>query len=291
MQIVFHLGVHSTDHDKLLKGLLKSKGYLAARGTVVPGPGRYRNLIRKTISALDGARASSETQEALLDAIIEEEKAKRVVLSNENFICIVPRVFDGSGFYPQVTEKIVSYTNLFHGYDLEFMIGICNPATHIPELCKRNPDLAYDAYLSGSDPLALRWSSVISQIREANPEAPITVWCNEDTPLIWSQILEEMAGNASGHSFEAEYDLLAEIMSAEGMKRFMGYLETHPPQNDVQKRRIIAAFLDKFANDDAIEVEIDLPNWDEAYVAALTANYEHDLTVIQKIPNIRFLHP
>lgn len=289
MQIAFHLGAHSTDNDKLLKGLLKNKGYLSERGIVVPGPGSYRNLIRKTITALGGARASIETQEALLDTILEVDQAERLVLSNENFICVTPRVFDGPNFYPQIWDKITSYSNLFHGYDLEFHLGICNPAVFIPELCLRTPKMNYFDYLSGSDPKALRWSSIVNAITDTYPHAPVTVWCNEDTPLIWSHILSALAGIEEGHSFDGEYALVEEIMSPEGMKRFLGYLEAHPPQNDMQKGRIIAAFLDKFAKPDEIETEIDLPGWDEVYVQELTANYETDVKTIKRMPGVRFI--
>lgn len=289
MQIAFHMGAHSTDCDKLLKGLLKNKRYLASRKIVVPGPGRYRNLIRKTIGALNGARASVETQEALFDAIIEEDEADRLILSNENFICVAPRVFDGPTFYPQITDKVVSYVNLFHGHDLEFHLGLCNPAVQIPDLCARTPKLNYEDYLSGSNPMALRWSSVVQAIQTNYPHAPINVWCNEDTPLIWSHILSNLAGFEQNYTFDGEFDLVEEIMSDEGMKRLRSYLVVHPPQSDVQKGRIIAAFLDKFAEADAIETEIDLPGWDDAYVNELTSIYDDDVSMIKKMPGVKFL--
>ena len=48
-------------------------------------------------------------------------------------------------------------------------------------------------------------------------------------------------------------------MSDEGMNRFLNYLRTHPPKSESQKRRVIAAFLDKYALYDKIEEVVDLP--------------------------------
>ncbi|WP_380053035.1 hypothetical protein ACFE33_10445 [Falsihalocynthiibacter sp. SS001] len=291
MQIAFHLGAHSTDNDKLLKTLLKNSGQLHARGTVVPGPGRYRDLIRKTIVALKGDRATVESQEALFDAIIEESEAERLILSNENFICITRTAFDGTGFYPQTSEKIVSYSNLFHGYDLEFHLAISNPAILIPELFARSPQPTLADYLDGSDPMDLRWSTIIKAIHEANPDASITIWCNEDSPLIWTDILGALADVDETFKFEGEFDFIQEIMSKEGMRRLQSYLRTHPPKNARQKRRIIAAFLDKFATSAAIEMEINLEGWDDTYIERLTALYEEDVQHIAQLPYVRFLSP
>ncbi|MDE0590029.1 hypothetical protein OU789_08850 [Halocynthiibacter sp. C4] len=291
MQVVFHLGVHSTDSDKLLKSLLKDKGKLALHGVAVPGPGKYRALIRTTIADLEGARSNQETRQKLFDSMLQDNTIERVVLTNENFICVTPRVFDGIGFYPQTIEKVVSYCNLFYGHDVEFQIAISNPAVLIPTLFNRMNDISYKDYLSGTDPMSLRWSSVINQIREASPQSKITCWCNEDAPVIWSEVLHSLVGLDTSFAFRGEYDLLEEIMTKEGLERFYAYLKTHPPQSALQQRRIIAAFLDKFVREEVLDIEIDLPGWDDDYVAALTAIYEDDILEIKRIPGVRFIEP
>ena len=44
-------------------------------------------------------------------------------------------------------------------------------------------------------------------------------------------------------------------MSKEGMQRFAAYLKSHPDMTEIQKRRVISAFLDKFALEEEIEEE------------------------------------
>jgi hypothetical protein len=53
MQIVYHIGANCTDQDRLLKSVLKNAETFAAQGVKVPGPGKYRRLIRDTIQKLD----------------------------------------------------------------------------------------------------------------------------------------------------------------------------------------------------------------------------------------------
>lgn len=291
MQVLFHLGAHSTDGDKLIKSLLKNKGPLAEQGVIVPGPGRYRVLIRETLQRLRGEQPSDDAQVALMDAIVDEDEVGRLVLSNEHFICVQGRVFEDGQLYAQTSKKIAAMSNLFHGADIGFCLGISNPVTFIPALYGRVKDRQFREFLGDMDPLDIRWSDMIARIRAANPAATVTVWCNEDTPLIWGEIMREMAGVEPGLELVGTFDLLREIMRPDGMERFRSYLETHPPQTEIQLRRIIAAFLDKFAIEDAIEIELDIPGWTEEYITSLTEIYEEDLNAIERIPGVTLITP
>ena len=61
--------------------------------------------------------------------------------------------------------------------------------------------------------------------------------------------------------------------------------------SEIQKRRVIAAFLDKFAQEDAIEEELDMPGWSEELIDQLTEIYDDDLYAIQRIPGINLITP
>ncbi len=75
------------------------------------------------------------------------------------------------------------------------------------------------------------------------------------------------------------------------MKRFREFLAQNPNVNEQQKRRIMSAFLDKYALDDEIEEELDLPGWDAAYVDMLTELYEDDLHTLSAIPGVTIIAP
>ena len=291
MQIAFHIGAHCTDDDKLLKCLLKNKGKLASDGVIIPGPGRYRKLVRETVASLNNQPASEETQEALLDAIIDEDSAGRLILTNENFICNIPRIFEHQNLYGAAAEKVVGLCQLFPSAEVELFLAVRNPATFLPALAARADDRTHEQLLHNTNPTTLLWSELAHRIRMAAPNAALTIWANEDTPLIWSELLHELAGIEPHDALNGEFDLLEEIMSKEGIRRFRSYMASHPPQTEIQKRRVIAAFLDKFALEDEIEVELDLPGWTDEYVNALTELYEEDLFTIQRMPGVNFISP
>ena len=71
MQVVFHLGAPCTDDDRLIKSLLKNREALAKDGVAVPTPALYREVIKDTLRALDGAPAPAEMSRTILDVELE----------------------------------------------------------------------------------------------------------------------------------------------------------------------------------------------------------------------------
>ena len=291
MQIVLHIGVHDTDEDRLLKCLLRNTEKLAEEGIIVPETGRYRPVVREALQTLQDNAASDQMQQTLLDALVDDDEAHRVILSHDSFLGMPGRAIKGDKFFPLVTKRGPRLRNHFAKSQMEIFIALRNPATFLPALFARTKETDFTAFIDGSDPLALRWSDMIARLRQAVPDAPVTVWCNEDTPLIWYEILQRMSGHDEFTLLDGRDDFYAGIMSKTGLTRMQSYLKAHPPQNSMQLRRIIAAFLDKFALEDALEEEIDLPGWDEAYVDQLTANYDADVALLGDIEGVTYITP
>lgn len=290
MEIVLHIGAHSTDEDNLLRCIYKNREALAPDGIVVAEPSRYRPAIRETMQALVGDVAPLETQEALLDSIIDEDNAKRVILSHESFLCVPGRSIGDGMLYPTTSLKAARLRNLFSRQDVRFCIGLRDPATFIPAVFSRAQEPNFDTFLAGCDPMTLRWSDMISRLRRAAPDAPVTVWCNEDTPLLWPHILSAIIQPPEGFAFDGVNDFLGTIMGRGGLSRLQAYLKAHPPKTEDQRQRIVAAFLDKFAAD-AMEEEIDLPGWTASYIAQITELYERDLESVDAMPGVTLLTP
>ncbi|MBS8226382.1 hypothetical protein [Vannielia litorea] len=291
MQVVYHLGAHCTDNDKLFRCLLKNKGELAEIGTMVTGPGRYRRVLREAMNALKGQPASAELQEDMLAAVLDEDHAERLVFSNEQFVCAAHAVLAENRIYPQIGEKVRWIRNLFPEAEAEFHIGIANPATFIPDLFGRCKEEDFTAFIAGVTPVELRWSDTVAAIRTAVPDARLVAWCNEDTPLIWPEILRDMGAMPATMPIEGENDLLGTIMSEEGLCRMESYLASHPVKTPQQRQRVVTAFLDKYARPEAVEVEMDLPGWSAELVEQLTQSYVEDVERIRSIEGVTFLAP
>jgi len=257
----------------------------------VPNIGRYRPVIRETLQALKGASPSSEMQQTLIDAMVDNDHAKRIVLSHDSFLGVPGRAVENNLFYTTVAYRAPRLRALFADCDVQLYFAIRDPASFIPEVYHRAQESNFNAYMEGSDAQSLRWSDMIARLRQAVPECPVTIWCNEDTPLIWNQVLQAISGHDHGVVLEGRDDFINGLMAPAGAGRLASYLAAPPPQNEAQRRRVIEAFLDKFVTTDVLEQEIDLPGWTEPYVAQLSASYEADLAVIRQMPDVTFIEP
>ena len=289
MIISLHLGAHSTDDDQLIRSLQRNPEILEREGVAVPEPPRYRGLLRDVMIKLRGARADADTQQMIFDALLDGDTPERLVLSNESFICATERAFDGGQLYTRAGEKTAWLRNIFPDHRVEFFVSVRNPATWIPAMSGRVDNKAFSDGVNSLDPDVVVWSDMIRAIREANPDSPITVWCNEDTPLIWPEVMHEIAGIEPNVQLMGGFDILATIMAREGIKRLRGYLSSHPPASEIQRRRVLTAFLDKYALEDEIEEELDLPGWTPELVEHLTDVYDDDMIEIGRIPGVTLL--
>lgn len=291
MQIVLHAGAHFTEEERLFKTLLRNKAEFADLGVNVPGPGRYRPLLRDMLSALDSARPSTDARDILLDAILDDAKADRVILSHVHMFG-APRgcVRDGV-LYNMAPTRMAQLDEIFAEDELELFICMRNPAAFLPALFAGAPQPDMNEFLRGYSPLRIRWSETLSAIRAAAPNVAITAWCFEDLPMVWAETVREMAGLGPGSKITGGFDLLRDIMKPEGMQRFRGYLKSHPDMSERQKRRVIAAFLDKYAIDDALEEELEAPGWTDELVDQLTDIYEEDMRAVAHIPGVNFIAP
>mgnify|MGYP006084880829 FL=1 len=60
---------------------------------------------------------------------------------------------------------------------------------------------------------------------------------------------------------------------------------------EIQKRRVISAFLDKFALEEEIEDELDLAGWTKDLMDDMTDVYDEDMLEVQRIPGITLIAP
>jgi len=291
MQIVLHAGAHFTDEGKLLGSLSQNRDLLAQNGIALPPQSTYRRQIRDTLGQMNNATMAADYKGAIMGGMIGDAKPDRMILSNDNFFGVPRRAIRDNCLFPTAGDRLRGVSSLFYGEDLEIFMAIRNPATFVPALVAASPNHPIEEVTDNCDPLALRWSELILRIRDAVPHIPVTVWCNEDTPIIWEEIMRDMAGLDPATPVAGGTDLLRSIMSDEGMARLEAFLADHPGVTEIQKRRIYAAFLDKFAIEDEIEEELDLPGWTVPMVDHMTQAYDEDVYRIERIPGVTVLTP
>ncbi|SFA80460.1 hypothetical protein SAMN05421688_1040 [Poseidonocella pacifica] len=291
MKIALHIGAHSTDEDRLLKGLLRNADLLREHGTHVPGPSRYRQLLRETMLALIGSDPAPDTREILLDAILEGDGCERLVLSHESFACLPHRIFDEGQFYRLMGKRLASFAELFRADELEIFLAIRDPASFLPAAFAQVRNRSFEDFLGSADPERISWLELLNRLKASVPGIPLTVWCNEDTPLLWGQILHELAGIPADIPMEGELSLVSEITDPTIFARLSEHLEERPPATAEGRMRVITAYLREGAIAEKMVQDADLPGWTDDTVQRLGALYDAELPSIRALPGVRFLEP
>ncbi|WP_342071674.1 hypothetical protein [Yoonia algicola] len=291
MQIAFHIGANCTDEDRLLKSVLRNADVLLQQGIAVPGPGRYRKLIREAIESLDGAQPTAEARDVLLDAIVEDDKITRLVLSNDNFLTVPKRIFDHGVFYHQAEKKVRGLHSLFPEDDIALFMGMRHPASFLQETATRAGVTGLGEYLGVLQPLELRWSDVIRRIKLAAPQTPLYVWCNEDTPLIWEELIRLFSGVSADMPIAGQFDVLSTIIGPEGLEMLTSGMASLADDDIEARQDLIADILETHALPEQVEDHIDLPELTDAVVQAMTASYEADLDVIGQMEGVELILP
>ncbi|WP_095595996.1 hypothetical protein [Actibacterium pelagium] len=291
MKFAYHFGAHCTDEDRLLKCLFKNRGALGERSINVSGPGRYRAQLRAAVGELRGEIASDAKQDELLDDVIIFDNVERVIFSHSAFLGSAGGAVGLGRFYPKAGELAQGYARLFPQDHCEFFIAVRDPATYFPAIFKQSGEKDFEKFMMGIEPINMYWSETISRIRRASPGSPLIVWANEDSPVIWHDILNRFAGIGPDMTLRGSYDFPASLMSEDGVQALASRLKTDPPKDAASKRALLADMLDTYGRPDAMEEEIDLPHWSQDLINALTEAYEEDLERIAKMEGVTFLTP
>lgn len=292
MQVVYHIGAHVTDEDRLLRCLLKNTDQLRKIGSIVPGPGRYRRLIGDTLAALSTVSPDTLSAEALLDSIAEDDNIQRLVLSFEAFSAGPRQIVRDGMLYARMEQRIKMLSQLFGPAQYEFHMAMRNPVSFISALSQRDKMPSLGELMSEIDLNAPLWSDVIRRIRSANPDARIVVWCNEDAPILWGDLLRNLADlPMDGPDLEGSHEFLADLLTEDGASALRKYLAQYPPQLPEERHRLAEEFLDRFANPDQVEDDIDLPGWNAADVEHATARYYEDVDYISRMRGVELIQP
>lgn len=292
MDIALHLGVHCTDDERLLRALLKNRSRLTEDGIALPASRGYRQMLPKLVRSLRGSPAGGDVQEMVRDALLGEMRAERLVLSHENLACFPGNAVGPNGLYPYLHQRVAAYANIFPGDDCTFFLALKNPAVLVPEVLSRAGVSDREAHLGGIDPVDLCWGPVVRRMLEAVPDARLVLWCNEDTPLIWPELLHAVAGLDGTAPLEGEDDMLTMLLSEEGLAALRAHLaEVEGPFTQAERHDITSDFLERYAKPEEMEASIDMPGWSAALVAEMTEIYDEDAAEAADLPGVSFLLP
>lgn len=287
--IVYHLGAPHTDDDQLTWSLRKDADLLLEHGTLLRRPGKYRKLIKGMRHKLEGRIADAREQDSLLSSLVGKHDIKRLILSDSGILGVPSWMLTKGDFYHNAGRNSAQFRNLFPDYPVEFFLAIRNPATFLPEAFRAQSEKTHAEFFDTVDLASIRWSDVIADIQHANPGIPITVWCNEDTPIIWPTIMASVAGVDAETRFKGELDIIRSIMSETGIEHLEGFLDSRQQLTEAQRRRVRGIVLEKYSDSSTVQSEINLTGWTEELIDHMSDVYEDDIDEIIEMPGVQFL--
>lgn len=291
MDIALHLGVHQTDGDHLLRCLIRNSDRLARQGIAVPAPGKYRQQLRKVSLEMREHETNAATQEALLDGILDHDSARRVVFSWDSFLAMPKFAISDGRLYHAAGERATLLRRLFPEAEVSLFVAIRNPATFLPALARTDETGHVEAEVLKGDPTSLRWSAMLTRITTVLPGVPLTVWADEDTPLLWPEILRAVSGHAPDMVLEGWLGWYWDLVTPKGHEAMRRWFSANPPQDDLSRRKMLSALISRFARPDVVAGEPALAQWDEDTIDAINEAYEEDLDLIAALPGVTFLEP
>ena len=128
--------------------------------------------------------------------------------------------------------------------------------------------------------------ALLGACRSSSPADPCVAACARLTQAGCGR-----AGLGPEDALDTDYDVLGEILNEDGLAKLKAYFDAKPPTTIEERRRMISAFLDKFADPAALEVELPLPGWTDDLVAEITDAYLRDCAAIARFPGVTFITP
>ncbi|MDA7965222.1 hypothetical protein [Ruegeria sp.] len=235
--------------------------------------------------------AAPETHAKLLSMIPQGKPVERVILSAAALIGEHPAIIADGQLYPHAGQRMALLDRALPDVTVELFVGLCNPGTFIPKALMQLSDPQRRAVVTSTDLSCLGWLPMIEDIRDLAPDVKITLWRNEDSPLIWGDILRAIADVPQDTPVVNEFGLLSSLVSEAGQHQIEMAAEVAPSERDATFREALAQVFQDHALPEAIEEELDLPGWSNDLVAAFTELYEQDVARLQSMPDIRFLAP
>ncbi|PID36541.1 MAG: hypothetical protein CR993_04090 [Rhodobacterales bacterium] len=288
IRVAINIGAPGADDGQIIWSLRKNANDLHKQGVLVRRPGLYRQDLKSKAEAASKTPPSDDDRRQFLQSMVKGQEMSRIVLSDNSYFGLPVWMLGGGQLFRNAARNISNLASLFYPGQVELFLSIQNPATLIPEVFAAQSSVDWKGFLRGADLGSLFWSDVIADISEALPDVPITVWAQEETPMIWPEVLGAVSGMPAEYPFLGANDVIGKVISAEGTARLEKYLAEHKFDAKHQAQ-VRATFLKYFCIEEALEEEIDLPGWSQALVDELTELYYDDFNRLHELKNVRII--
>jgi hypothetical protein len=291
-QVTLHIGVQFSSGRDILLSARANAQLLREQGVFLPPIRKARKTIDETLRRLDGMPPIPEEQTELLTSLTGPGEVRHLVLDDDLRAGSLRDLFNGPALYNGLETRIAPTAELFSQTQFRLSLALINPAVFLDRaLASGNATRTLQSFAETADPTRLSWREMVQRLRRAMPEVPLVLWCDEDAPLIWPQVMRHLFALPQGAILKARLQPLQPLLEPEGLTRLRAYLEKFPPDTHAQYERVILLFLDKYGIEDALSPRCDIPGWDSAKIAEVTARYEDDIVALAQDEGVTLILP
>ncbi|WP_254429841.1 hypothetical protein [Ruegeria atlantica] len=291
MQVAIHAGAAFTDEGRLLRSLQVNGEALAQNGVAFFGPRRYRQVFKPAFQALNSRPPLPDEIELIRSNLPIHPKVKRAIFTSEGFIGERDAALADGQFYPAAGKRLSVLEEAFNDCQLELFLALRNPGSFIPKHLISLSEQAREDVIRNNDLSHLSWVGMIEDIRDFAPGVQITLWCNEDIPLIWGDVVRSVGGLDLNAPIEDEYDLLVSLLTEDGQTHAKAILDQNTTLTRGETRDALTAVLEDHAQRDKMEEELELPGWSDEIIEAFSELYAQDLSELETMAEVRVLKP
>lgn len=291
MQVVLHAGAAFTDDGRVLASLQANLAARPDHSAFLFGPRRYRQILKPALDRLD--TDPQPPGEVLKNGppIPYGLTEGRLILSAPDLIGEASTAIMDGQFYPLAGKRLAYINEVFNDDQLQVCIGLLHPGYFISKILTPLTVEQRWAVVNSTDLSCLSWLGMVEDIRDLVPDAQLTLWCNEDTPFIWGDVLRTLIGMPKAEPLQDEYDLLESLLTEDGKSALSNLLETDEEQEVRVTPEDLASVLERYADPEKIEEDLELPGWTDEIFSAFSELYEQDIAKIQSMTDVQFLSP
>lgn len=290
MQVAIHAGAAFTDEGLVLRSLQRNTGALHQNGASVFGPRRYRQIFEPAFAAIENQDEIGAAMEMLRAGLRSAPKVDRLIYSCASFAGDVGNALDDGQLYPNAGRRMELLEKSFPDHEIELCMGFLSPGRFIPKALMSLPEQSRLDKMRSTDISCLSWISMVEDIRDLAPNVKITLWSNEDAPLIWGDIVRAIAALPSDNTLVDEFDLLLSLLDDSGKSKGLALIDQSLEQ-DEHLRDDLATVLEEHAKTELTTEELDLPDWSMEIVDAFAELYAQDMDRLESMPGVQVLKP
>lgn len=291
MQIILHCGVYSSDTGLLFEALQKNLGNAVPLRTQVIDPEVTRVVLRKLMRAGRDGHLPDNARDILFEVADVRDDTERLILASPAALGTYRDLVAPQVFFPNAVDYLQVVRQIFANDDMAISYAMRNPATLLSSVVRDAKAPNLEQITGPADPMQLRWSELAARLRQAMPDVHMTIWYNEDIPLIWSEILRIMLDLPDDTPLTMAHAPMFKLLQPDDIQKFEDYIAKHPGMIPAQERRVITTFVEKMARPEMIEEEIGIDGWTQDYVDDLTRHYEADQPMVQAVADVRLILP